>query len=86
MSRDGVRNARETVGGLEWTPPSKERMGIRARNNNNNNASLKSEGKDEEEDRKSSGRSTGTIITTVIINRDGVNCRKFVMKCRACWE
>ena len=65
-----MRNARETVGGLEWTPPSKERMGIRARNNNNN-ASLKGEGKDEEEDRKSSGRSTGTIITTVIINRDG---------------
>ena len=46
-----------------------ERMGIRARNNNN--APLKGEGKDEEEDRKSSGRSTGTIITTVIINRDG---------------
>ena len=82
-----MRNARETVGGLEWTPPppSKERMGIRARNHNNN-ASLKGEGKDEGEDRKSSGRSTGTIITTVIINRDGVNGRKFVMKCRACWE
>ena len=46
-----------------------ERMGIRARNNNN--APLKGEGKDEEEDRKSSGRSTGTIIATVIINRDG---------------